>query len=148
MVKGELSSADSQAVARMGQLVADSRLSFWTSTVMKDELDRIPEPYRQEHLDAYNALRIVAGHPTTSWIDDDPNSPTYQQQTVHLTFRKLQALLPDPDDARHLFQASANSVQDFITVDRATILNRSSQISDTVGLRVWSPADYMSNWTT
>ena len=42
IVKGELSSADSQAVARLGQLVQSSAVTLWTSTVMLGYGDWVP----------------------------------------------------------------------------------------------------------
>ena len=143
LVKGELSSDDSQAVVQIGQLVQSSDVTVWTSTVMKEELDRIPEPYRGRHLSAYQGIKTVTGHPTTNWIDDDPASPTFNLPTVHPTFAKVESLVPDRDDARHLFQASMNGVEDFVTIDQRTILSRAEPIKQKAGIRVWSPASYV-----
>ena len=148
MVKGELSSADSQALGQMGALVQSSALTLWTSTVMKEELLKIPEAYRQKHIDAYNSLRIVAAHPTTGWIDDDPGSPTFNQPTKHPIYARLEQAVPDRDDARHLFQAYVNKIDDFITLDQRTILNRRSEVKSVVPVDPWSPEQFMSNWST
>ena len=143
IAKRELSSADSQAVARLGELVQSSAVTLWTSTVMLEEIHQIPEPYRGPHLDAYNGLRTVAGHPTTAWLDDGSTSSSPGQAAVHPMYDKLRKLLPDENDARHLFQAKMNGVPDFITVDKRTILSRGTEISRTVGIKVWSPAQYV-----
>ncbi len=127
-VKGELSSGDSAAVGAIGGLVQSSDLTVCTSTVMKEELSKIPDPFRKQHLDAYDGLRIVAGHPTTSWIDDDPESATYGSQTEHPLFAELKQIVPDVNDARHLYQAKMNDVSDFVTIDEKTILSRATEI--------------------
>ena len=145
IVKGELASSDSQAIGQMGELVRASALTLWTSTVMLEEMNQIPEPYRGPHLEAYNGLKVVTGHPTTNWIDDDPSSPTYGKEAVHPTFQSLRSILPDRNDARHIFQASMNGVRDFVTLDNHTILSRRSQIHEATGIHVWSPSGFVSD---
>jgi len=143
IVKGELSSADSQAVARLGQLVQSSAVTLWTSTVMLEEMHRIPESYRGRHVAAYNGLRTVTGHPTTTWLDTRSTSSTHGHETTHPLFAKLRAVVADENDARHLFQAKMNGVVDFITVDERTILSRRTEIRQNAGINVWSPSQYV-----
>jgi len=111
MVKHELSSADSQALITMSYLIQENKLSMCTSTVMLDELNRIPPQYREPHIEVYNALKIIIGHPSTNWIDDNPCSPMFNKPTMHPIFAQLLKIVPDKNDARHLFQAKMNIVQ-------------------------------------
>jgi hypothetical protein len=148
IVKGELSSGDSQALVTISGLVQTSELTLCTATVMKEEMERIPEPYRGPHLEAYEALRTVTGFPTTTWIDEDPKSPTFNEPTMHPQFEALLQIVPDTNDARHLFQAHMNGVPDFITIDEKTILSHATEIRAAVGVTVWSPSDFVSNVTS
>ena len=59
MVKHELSSADLQALIAISNLVQKNKLLICTSTVMLDELNKIPAQYRGPHIEVYNALKIV-----------------------------------------------------------------------------------------
>jgi predicted nucleic acid-binding protein len=42
----------------------------------------------------------------------------------------LRAILPDEDDARHLFHAISNGAEYFVTYDKATILKHRAAIED------------------
>jgi hypothetical protein len=144
VANGELSPADSAAFATIADAVARSDVTLWASTVMKREMDRIPAHHRARHLAEYNALRKVTAAPTTNWIDDRPNSSSFGQPTVHPTFKALAEMLPDRTDAELIYQAKANGVSDFITVDEKTILNRATEIRTRVGVNVYSPAEYVA----
>jgi len=123
----------------MGDLVAAGRLSICSSTVMKEELLAIPEIHRPPHIQAYSALKVIAGHPTTEWVDDNPESPSFGNQTVHPDFEIIAKTVPDKNDARHLFQAKMNGVIHYVTVDERTILRRADEIRCVSGLNAWSP---------
>ena len=142
LVKGELSSADSQAFVTIADAVRRSDVTLWASTVMKREIDQIPDPFRQKHLDAYNALRIVRASATTNWIDDRSNSTSYGEPTVHPTFKLLTQIVSDRTDAEHLFQAKMSGAEDFITTDRRTILSKASELRSRLGINACSPAQF------
>jgi len=144
LAKGELSSADSLAFVMIAEAVSRSDLTLWTSTIMKSEMNRIPQPYREAHLDQYNALRTVTAAPTTNWIDDRPGSTSFGESILHPTFKLLAEILPDRTDAELVFQAKAHNVADFITVDRRTILSHAPELRAKIGLNAWSPSDYVS----
>ena len=141
VAKGELSSADAQGFIAISDAVASSNISLWASTVAKREIDQIPAPFRGEHEREYGALAIVRASQTTNWIDDRPDSLTYGQATVNPTFAAIAKIVPDRADAEHLYQAKANGIEDFITVDKRTILSRAVQLR-ALGIRVYSPAQY------
>lgn len=52
----------------------------------------------------------------------------------------LRAILPDENDARHLFQAIGNGVDYFVTRDERTILSRSAAIERQFAIRVRLPS--------
>ena len=140
VVKGELSAADSQGFMTLADAVRRSDVTLWASTVMRREIDAIPAPFRQAHLDAYNALHIVRASPTTHWIDHRPDSTAYGQKTAHPTFLLLTQIVSDRTDAEHLFQATLSGAKDFVTTDRRTILSKATELRSRVGINVHSPA--------
>jgi hypothetical protein len=142
LVKGELSSADSRGFLTIADAVRSSDVTLWASTVVKREIDQIPPPFRQKHLDAYNALHIVRGSATTNWIDDRSASTSYGQSIVHPTFQVLTQIVPDRTDAEHLFQASMSGARDFVTTDRRTILSKATELRSRLGINVHSPAQF------
>jgi hypothetical protein len=52
----------------------------------------------------------------------------------------LQAILPDQNDVRHLFQAMRNGVDYFVTADKRTILSRAAAIEQQFAIRVRLPS--------
>lgn len=57
---------------------------------------------------------------------------------------KLRAILPDENDARHLFQAISNDVEYFVTYDKATILRHTAAIEQEFSIRVRSPSQLVT----
>lgn len=145
--KGDMSPDDTTAFCRMAELVAESNLTVWASTVAKEEIDKIPTEYRQGHLDEYNALRIIRRSDAT-WIDDDPGSTGFGEVVQHPQYAQLHDLLRDENDARLIFQAKMAGVNDFITVDYRSILNKATELEEQFDMKVLSPSQYMSNWST
>ena len=57
---------------------------------------------------------------------------------------RLEAILPDPDDARHVFQAIKSNVTYFVTVDRKTILRYASELEESFRIRAVLPSELVS----
>lgn len=142
-VKNELTADDAHAVSRLEGLIAAGRFTAYTSTVVYEELRKIPDRFQGQHVAAYDSLRRIVGHPTTSFLDDRATSATFGQTITHPIFASLRNILPDENDARHLFQAHMNGLTDFITVDQRTILSKAPEICKAIGVRVWTPSDYV-----
>ncbi len=134
-VKNQLGQSDADAMVQICSWVEKSELTICTSTVALEELEKIPEPFQLPHIDAYNAVRTLAGSEQTVVLDGSTVEGT------HPTLQRLRDVL-DENDARHVFQAHQNGVKDFITTDRRTILNRAPQIEQIVDVRVRSPAEF------
>jgi hypothetical protein len=62
----------------------------------------------------------------------------------HPDFGRLRRMLPDENDARHLFQAISNGVEYFVTNDKATILRHSEEIEAAFPIRVLLPSQLVS----
>jgi len=56
----------------------------------------------------------------------------------------LENILPDKDDARHVFQAVKNHVDYFVTVDRRTILRYSGELSAEFGIHAVLPSELVA----
>jgi hypothetical protein len=143
--KGELSTFECEAMTQIEQLVESGQVTVWASTHVRDELEGIPQKFRQPHLDVYNSIKRIAAHPTTNWIDDDPSSVTFQQETVHPVFVTIRSIIPHEMDARLLFQAYANHVVDFITLDKRSILRFRDELDAKVGIRTWSLSGFVDD---
>jgi hypothetical protein len=145
IAKGELSTSECEAMTQIEQLVESGQVTVWASTHVKDELEGIPQQFKQPHLDVYNSFKRIAAHPTTNWIDDDPSSVTFQQETVHPVFKTIQNIIPHEMDVRLLFQACVNNVTDFITLDEWSILRFRDELDAMVGIRTWTLSGFVDN---
>jgi hypothetical protein len=63
---------------------------------------------------------------------------------AHEILGKLRAILPDENDARHLFHAISNGVEYFVTYDKATILKHAGAVEREFPIRVLSPSQLVN----
>ena len=138
---------DAAAFCDMAQMVCRSDLTMWSSTVARDEIDRIPPEYRAAHVKEYEALRIVRASNAT-WLDTNPESTGFRTVVRHADYHALCGILSDETDARLVFQAKMAGLTDFVTVDYSSILNKAAAVQTQVGMRVLSPCQYVSSRTS
>jgi hypothetical protein len=111
---------------------------------VKEEIDRIPEMHRSKHEIIYNLLSNV---PIAKAFRTDSGLTLMGVGggvRLHPMLAKLNVLLPDEADARHIYQAAKNSVQYFLTTDARTILAHSEQIEDICQVKAVSPQMFVN----
>jgi len=59
-------------------------------------------------------------------------------------YKALKELLPDEVDAKHIYQASKNNIQYFLTTDEKTILSYSDNIMGISDVKTISPVDFLN----
>ncbi len=114
-----------------------------TSSITKHEIDRVPEDVRRRHEVIYSLLEDVPG--ARFWVWDVflsllPWQFAMKQDPLYI---KLQQLLPDVDDAQHVFQAIKNKVDCFVTTDDRTILRYKSELESTYGIKAVTPSQLL-----
>ncbi len=125
--KQDLPHGELVALADVLDLWGKGYLDLCTSEVAKEELEKIPEVYRRDHMDVYEGLKRV---PTVREKVADPGLMTMGVgggRVPQWKLRHLQKIL-DETDARHFFQAIQNGADVFLTYDKATILARKAEI--------------------
>lgn len=137
---------DAAAMAKMATLVANSDLTMWASTVAREEIDKIPERYRKDHVDQFNTLKTIRASNAT-WVETNELSSAFGKVVVAPDYLKLRAILRDENDARLVFQAKAAGVTDFVTVDYKSVLSKADELK-TIGVRAMSPSGYLLSRTT
>jgi hypothetical protein len=132
--------------AAFGTILAASEAHYVrlvTSTAMKDELDKIPEPHRAPHITIYQELgkiprtsvqiprsRMMPAHLLTSCTYEDP------------LYAQLSRVL-DHGDAEHAYQAAKEKVGFLVTVDFRTFISKSDEVRSICGVRVVSPDQFV-----
>ncbi len=139
VAKGDLRLEEEEALLKLLQAWKHGAISLVTSSIAKDEINRIPSRYRVKHEIIYNLLNdvpVAQTHRTDSGLllvgvgggrREDP------------LLQALKGLLPDENDALHLFQAAKNGVTYFLTGDRSTILKHCKKIEEVCNVRAVRP---------
>lgn len=146
-VKRDMKTTDYNAFKTIANKAQAKEIILCGSTVVKEEIDKIPYEYRHEHSEIYNTLNIVRKS-TAIWIDDEPNSTNFGNTVYDEDFRKLSEILPDKNDVRHLFQAKKNGIKIVITLDEKTILSKSGELESKCQMKVYSPSEYIQASST
>jgi hypothetical protein len=143
LAKGDLAQPNLEALLKVLQKHKKRALSLVTSQVTKEEIDRIPKEYRLQHEVIYNLL------------SDLPVARAFRTDSglmlmgvgggvrLHPMLAKLNALLSDEADARHLYQAARNDIRYFITTDARTILRRKTEIEEISQVVAISPTEFL-----
>jgi predicted nucleic acid-binding protein len=136
---------EQQALRRLLLAYKRGTVSLVTSHVTLEEIEKLPEgevregqqeiyallndvpPIREEFL----FLPVVTSRP-------GPKGPLPMKEA---DLGKLEAIVPDQNDARHLFQAIRNGVEFFVTYDKKTILRHRSEIERAFAIRACLPSE-------
>ena len=144
IVKSDLKSTDQEAVQHICTLFTEGKLQLCGSTVARDEIDRIPSEYRAPHTAVYNVLDIVRGS-TFEWIEEGTPSSVDRRTDIDPIYIELRNLLPDENDARHLYLAKKNGAAAFITADENTILVHAEKLKNDHGITAMNPSGYFAS---
>ena len=149
LAKQDLKTEEHVALRRILETQKQGSLSLVTSQVTREEIEKIPEAYRSQHETIYYLL------------SDVPVARAFQIYSrglmgmgmgmgmgagirrLHPILAKLNTLLPDEADARHLYQAARNDVQYFLTTDAHTILSYREQIEDICKVKAVNPQEFL-----
>jgi hypothetical protein len=120
-----------------------------TSKIVQDEINKIPEAYRRRHEIIYNLLmgvpvatefKIYTGGGLSLGLGLSLGGGG---KIPHPKYTELCKLLPDKADAMHIFQATMNNVQFFLTTDRRTILAYKEEITRISQVKAVNPMEFL-----
>ena len=147
LAKKDLGSDELAALRLILQAWEKGNVSLVTSSVVQEEIEKIPKEHRIKHETIYNLLSQV---PVARAFSTTPGRLLLLKvgggsvRRPNPIFAELHSLLPDEADAHHLYQAARNEVQYFLTTDARTILSYQSQIEDICGVKVMSPQNFLA----
>jgi hypothetical protein len=143
LVKRDIGAAELNALEQLLFRFERNEISLVCSTAVENELMRIPSGYRGPHLRQLKLFGSIpriepggltrltlAGVPGTNWD--------------RVLWERLRELLPDEDDAKHVFVASSNRVQYLVTVDGRTLLRHRAAVLNLSGVRLVTPSEFMN----
>lgn len=139
LAKDDLAAGEQSAVMYLLESHKKGNLKLVTSAVTAREISQIPEEFRRAHSVIYSLLfdvpTVLLGSTTSLSLMGTPGPGRDDP-----LFEKLKCLLPDPEDAEHVFQAAQNGVQFFVTVDRSTMLKHATQVESACGVKLVAPS--------
>jgi len=145
LAKSDLSPVDREALLRILEARVAGKVELLTSEVTRAEIAKIPKPHRTPHTAIYSLLAglpLAATHrsviPRFAFLGAR-FPPGWRADPL---FTELNRLLPDPGDAEHVFQAAKNNVTYLITVDRRSLLSRSSAVAQLCSVKLVTPAQF------
>jgi hypothetical protein len=142
LAKNDLSADDSAALLRILQAHKLGTLELVASDLVRGEISKIPENYRPPHSVIYNLLKdvpLVPSHQRTP-----PFRPTdfpFGVRPDPLLMRLVE-ILPDADDAAHIYQAAKNDVRYVITADKRTMVRHSVAVTNLSGVTILTPVEF------
>jgi hypothetical protein len=125
------------------------QVSLETSHISKEEFDKhaLGAPPEQEAI--YNLLDDVPPAPEEFLFPLVQTNLTSGSRLVGPSavrdevLGRLEAILPDRDDARHVFQAAHAGYDYFVTFDRRTILRFANEIEAAANIKAVSPTELL-----
>ncbi|MBL8612931.1 MAG: hypothetical protein JNL38_36665 [Myxococcales bacterium] len=145
IVKNDLGQEELTALSRILQARDAGQVELATSEVMREELNRIPPQHRELHLNVYRALLNVPALPnqvpTSRLLPSPLISSGLSEDPLYSSLREL---LPDREDADHVWQASQNEIPYFITVDQRTLLKHKSEVERVHNIRLLRPSVFVT----
>ncbi|SPD71757.1 hypothetical protein PITCH_A1020002 [uncultured Desulfobacterium sp.] len=148
IAKQDLKPEQQKAMSEILKNRKEGKVFIVTSRIAKDEIEKIPEQYRGSHESIYY---LIADVPVARTVTIYPGGSMGLGMGLSLgastpvpdpIYIALKNLLRDEKDAEHIFQASKNNIQYFITTDERTILSYSDKIVKISNVKVISPIEF------
>ncbi len=147
VVKGDCKPEDLSALSKiMGQ--PTSAVSFGASTLVREEIEQIPQEYRGPHVQVYETLRNFASSKVTWANESDLNTILTDRR-----YLKAQEILSERTDAHLVVDALNEGRRNFpsaspyfLTTDYKTLLSHKTEIETEFPIKVVSPSQLRTEW--
>lgn len=147
LARNDLAQAEREAMIELLRRYEVGSVDFVTSAVALSELEQIPSEHQTPHLAVYHLLRKVKVLPEPSLTRLGPWGGPMANPERRI-WSRIQAILPDENDAKHVFQAAKHSVDYFVTVDQSTILRHKSALAAQAGVCTVKPSELLASLET
>jgi hypothetical protein len=135
-----LSLEESEAMVAMLADRTDGSIEFVTSAVALEELQRIPDEHKLPHLTIYHLLGKVRAlsEPSLTRLGLTGGPAANPDRRI---WSRAHEILPDKEDAQHLYQVIRHQVPFLVTVDAKTILKHKLIIQKEIGVHCCKPSE-------
>lgn len=143
LAKGDLPREQAHAVVKIVEMMQRSYVTIAGTTVMRDELNRIPVQHRNPHIAVADTLRTLKTASGVTWLD--PKSSAVVESP---TYAALCRILPDEPDARMIAIGEEHRQDFFMTDDRETVLKHREQIASVCSIKPRRPTEVLAELQT
>ncbi len=151
LVNGDLGSVEQAALTELLRLRKAGTVALCTSEVAAEEIGRNQSAASRRHEDIYLLLDEVPKVDEQFQMSKVYGAGLYGADRYGMgpivedaTLGVLRSIVPDADDARHLFQAAKNGIDYFVTRDERTIVKHAAAIQAAAGIRVRLPSQLVA----
>jgi hypothetical protein len=142
LVKNDVDAVEQRALDDLIARYDRGEATFICSEVVDSELAKIPENYKGPHLKMLALFRsvpraLVGGVTRMSLMGTPTANPRHQK------WQRLIGILPDEEDAWHVFVASENGIKYLVTVDQRTMLSRADTVLRASGVQLVRPSEFL-----
>ncbi len=141
LAKEDLSLKEQEALSNVLHQYKKGFINLVTSEVVKKELEGIPDKNRKRHETIYYLLSDVPMSQvktTDSGLMMMGMGGGVREDSL---YTKLKKMLPDENDANHIFQAIKSSANYFVTVDNKTILRYHKELESEYNIKTVLPSE-------
>lgn len=148
IAKADLKQDQQTATLELLELRKKGIVFIVTSEIAKTEIEKIPEKYRYQHQAIYFLLSDVPICKTHSFHSRGLMGMEMGMgmgaggNRINPIYKSLKDLLPDEQDANHIYQASKNEIEYFLTADEQTIIKYSEKIHEICNIIAVSPVEF------
>lgn len=143
MAKLDLSPQEIESIEKLLETYDAGEMELVTSGIAKQEIEKVPEEFQAKHRIIYLLLsKVPVAHSKSTTALSVMGIPGPGREDP--LYAKFKQVLPDSEDAEHIFQAYKNRAQYFATVDQKTILRYRKQIEDCSGLKLGTPTELLN----
>ena len=143
LAKGDLEQNEITALFSILEARRNGLVELVASPVVEREISRIPEQHRTPHSAIYALLKEIPLVP--AFRKTPPFSPLDFPFGVRpeRLLMLLNNVLPDEEDAAHVYQAAKSGIKYVITADVKTMLSRSAEVSRLCGVQLLKPTEFV-----
>ena len=143
LAKSDLSSTEQEALNEILDFHDAGSVELCVSAEVEDELSEIPNEDREPHLQVFRRFRDLPrikkiGGITRLGLLGLPTSNPRRRMLNRLKEAGL-----DKTDAMHVFIATTNKVEYFVTTDKRTILRYADKVKEASGIQATLPSEFL-----
>ena len=144
LARNDLKEAEFDSLMSLLKKYKDGLIHITTSEVTIAEIKKIPIQFQTQHNIIYN---LISNVPTAQKYNTNSGLTLMGcggGSTKDVLYVALENILPDKEDAEHIFQAIKNNATHFLTTDEKTIIKFKKDIENLAKISIMTPSQLIN----